>query len=73
MSEVELVWIRDCEICGTEHRKLADLCVESMEDAVAKTGAFCTKCERWYEAHVAALQTSRLSTDIRPQALVEAS
>ena len=52
MSELELVWVRECEVCGKEHRHAETHQIKSIDEIDSESGAFKTKCENWYRAHV---------------------
>ncbi len=52
MSELELVWIRECEICAKEHRRCETHPIDSIDDIETESTAFKDKCEDWYRAHV---------------------
>jgi hypothetical protein len=52
MSELELVWIRECEVCATEHRHIETHKIASIDEIESQSGVFKTKCEDWYRAHV---------------------
>lgn len=56
MSHLELVWIRECEICAKEHQQ-----IESIEDIATKSGAFKKRCENWYQSHIANLTAEQLA------------
>ena len=60
MSELELVWIRECEVCGKEHRYSEVLNIGSIDEVDAKSGAFKNKCEQWYASHVDSLLNQQL-------------
>jgi hypothetical protein len=61
MSDLELVWIRECEICAKEHQQMESLQIESVEDIAKKSGAFKTRCENWYRSHIANLTAGQIA------------
>lgn len=65
MSELELVWVQECEICGREHRHMEQHCVESLDEAEAETGAFWARCNSWYNEHIEAMQAKQATTPPR--------
>ena len=52
MSELELVWIRECEVCGKEHRHFETHDIQSIAEIEPESKAFKQRCEDWYETHV---------------------
>ncbi len=58
MSELELVWIRECEVCGKEHQQCETHDVRSVDDIEAESKAFKQRCEDWYSAHIQVLLAS---------------
>ncbi len=69
MSELELVWVRECEICSKEHRHMETHCIHSEAEIEIESGAFKARCERWYRTHVDAL----LKQQRLPQEATEAT
>ncbi len=61
MPDLEFVWVQQCAACGGEHRHVEHHCVSSEDEAAAEAGAFHARCAHWHQAHVAALDTRRLS------------
>ncbi|TDJ60838.1 MAG: hypothetical protein E2O36_07085 [Proteobacteria bacterium] len=61
MSEVELVWIRECEVCAIEHRYMETHKIESIDDVESESGAFKLRCENWYRTHIESLLAQQLS------------
>ncbi|MSR13328.1 MAG: hypothetical protein EXR86_01955 [Gammaproteobacteria bacterium] len=59
MSEVELVWVQSCDVCGCEHRHMENHPIESQDQAESETGAFWERCNSWYRAHVEAVQAQQ--------------
>ena len=59
MAELELVWVKECEVCGREHRQVDRIGIDSIADVEGATGRFCERCEQWYHAHVEHLQALR--------------
>lgn len=55
MSELELVWIRECEVCGKEHRQCETHDIDSVDEIEAESKAFKQRCEDWYNAHIQVL------------------
>tara|TARA_R110001592_G_scaffold101457_1_gene287111 strand:+ start:181 stop:387 length:207 start_codon:yes stop_codon:yes gene_type:complete len=55
MSELELVWIRECEICGREHQQCETHDIRSVDEIEAESKAFKQRCEDWYSAHIRVL------------------
>ena len=51
MVEAELVWVRECESCGGEHRKEMAVSVPDVDAIEAANAEFEAECERWFEAH----------------------
>lgn len=60
MAELELVWIKNCEVCGREHCRREHAAVDSLDAAEVETGAFYSKCEDWYQCHVAAIHSEQM-------------
>ena len=58
MSDLELVWIRECAI---EHQQMESLQRESIEDIATKSGAFKTRCENWDRSHRANLAAEQIA------------
>jgi hypothetical protein len=61
MSDLELVWMRECEICATEHQQMESLQIESIEGIATKSGAFKTRCENWDRSHRANLTAEKIA------------
>lgn len=61
MSELELVWIRECEVCATEHQYIEIHKIESIDEIESESGAFKAKCEDWYRTHVEGLLAQQLN------------
>ncbi|MFT4580490.1 MAG: hypothetical protein ACI915_000778 [Gammaproteobacteria bacterium] len=59
MSELELVWVRECEICGKEHQRNECLEIGSLDDIESESGAFKFRCENWYPLHIRALRAEQ--------------
>jgi len=55
MSELELVWIRECEICGREHQQCETHAIHSVDEIEVESKAFKQRCEDWYSAHIRVL------------------
>ncbi|MDP6184146.1 MAG: hypothetical protein QF609_10035 [Gammaproteobacteria bacterium] len=55
MSELELVWIRECEVCAKEHRYVETHNIRSLDEIDSESGVFKTKCEQWYRTHIESL------------------
>jgi len=67
MSELELVWIRECEVCGREHRQCETHDIGSIDEIDAESKAFKKRCEAWYSSHLKGLHADQIS----PAALAE--
>lgn len=61
MSELELVWIRECEVCAKEHTHAETHSICSIDQIEAESGAFKTKCEVWYRTHLEDLLADQMS------------
>ena len=61
MSDLELVWIRECEVCAKEHQQTESLQIESIEEIATKSGVFKRRCESWYRSHVAELIAGQIA------------
>lgn len=55
MSELELVWILECEVCAKEHKHAETHSIQSIDEIDSESGVFKTKCDNWYRAHVETL------------------
>ncbi len=55
MSELELVWILECEVCAKEHKRVETHSIQSIDEIDSESGAFKTKCDNWYRVHVETL------------------
>jgi hypothetical protein len=60
MSELELVWIRECEVCGKEHQHCESHDIESIDEIESESKAFKQRCEDWYRTHVRIIQSGQL-------------
>jgi len=60
MSELELVWILQCEVCGREHQQCESHDIQSLDQIESESKAFKQRCEEWYLAHVQVLQAGKL-------------
>lgn len=60
MAELELVWVKECEVCGREHRQMDHVCIDSIEEVDGATGRFYERCERWYSNHIEHIQAQHL-------------
>ncbi len=60
MLNAELVWIRDCEFCGREHRRQVTCTAESIDCLQAEVSGFERDCEQWFEVHLARVKEHRL-------------
>ena len=61
MSELELVWIKECEVCAREHRQVESHSIESIDQIESEAGMFRSRCERWYRTHVENLLAGQLN------------
>ena len=55
MSELELVWILECEVCAKEHKHVETHNIKSIDEIDSESGVFKAKCDDWYRAHVETL------------------
>lgn len=63
MSELELVWIRECEVCHEEHQHFETHAIESIDEVEIgiESIAFKRRCERWYKEHLKLAEAQHLS------------
>jgi hypothetical protein len=61
MSEVEFVWVQECEVCGREHRHMECHAATSRDEILRQEAAFRERCANWYQGHLETLQARQLS------------
>ena len=61
MSELELVWIRECEVCAKEHKQVDIHRIKSIDEIDSESGVCKIKCENWYRIHVETLLAGQVS------------